>query len=215
MHLECTNAAMSSLQSEVKHVAKEHWEDEFNSILENLDDLPVEKLPEHGTYVGSNVGAITAAMLDGKSSYGEMFNATRINKASYRIGVLRAKRRGLITTDGQLTQLGRWCGIAFKLGISLSALCVLADMYVFRCLLWHEEVEIYTKDDTVQEKLNMKYRAMCSVYNELVKKKYAYCRSGHKHDFRPKTAYIDEGIMARLHEYMEDMFVIKKALMQR
>ena len=75
-------------------------------------------------YVGANVGAITAAMLDGKSSYDEVFNATRINKASYRIGVLRAKRRGLIATDDQLTQLGRWCGLAYKLGISMSALCV-------------------------------------------------------------------------------------------
>ena len=206
---------MNRLPSEAELVEKEYWEDEFNSLLANLDDLPVEKLPKHDMYVGSSVGAITAAMLDGKFGYDEMFHATGIDRASYRLGLLRAKRRGLITADNQLAQLGRWYGIAFKLGISLSALCVLADMYVHRCLLWHEKVEIYTKDDTVQEKLSMKYRAMRNVHYELVKKKYAYCRSGNKRRYRPKTAYIDEGILARLHEYMRDMFVIKKALMQR
>ena len=206
---------MNRLPSEAEPVEKEYWEDEFNSLLADLDDLPVEKLPKHGMYVGSSVGAITAAMLDGKSGYDEVFHATGIDRASYRPGLSRAKRRGLVTADSQLTQLGRWYGIAFKLGISLSALCVLADMYVFRCLLWHQEVEFYTKDDVVQEKLSMKYRAMCSVHYELVKKKYAYCRFGHEHRYLPKAAYIDEGVLARLHEYMRDMLVIKKALMQR
>ena len=88
-------------------------------------------------------------------------------------------------------------------------------MYVMRCLLWHEEVEVYTKDDVVRKKLNMEETGMATVYTSLIKKKYAYGRFGHDYGYLPKTAYIDEEIMARLHKYMRDMFVIKKALMQR
>ena len=212
MPLAGTNAAMSSPWPEAGPVAREHWEEDYERLLSAVGDLPIEDLPSIDKRIGANTGAIAAAMLGGKVGYDDIHGATGIDRPSYRLCLSRARRDGLVTADHDLTQRGRWYGIAFKLGVSLPALCVLSDMYVRRCHLWKQEAKSYTKGERVQKKLKMTDNRMRCVYHALVSKEYMYCRFAHEHTNVPGVAYLDDGVFAWLHEYMRDMMVMMVSL---
>ena len=151
-------------------------------------------------------------MLDGKADYEDVFRETGMGRPSFRLSLQKAKRNGMVTADGKLTWWGRWCAIAFKVNASFMEFCVLADMYFYRCLYWDLEMDAYPKGDVIRRIFKLKCTRMTYVYNMLVMKGHARCRFGIGYRFSPEVLYLDYGLFLRLHEYMEDLVVLKRAL---
>ena len=107
---------MSRLLTEVDPARKkEYWEDDFNILVEKIGVTPILKLPRGNLCIGKQVGSILSVMFDGKADYEDVFRETGMGRPRFRIALQQAKRNGMVTADGKLTQLGRWCAIAFRL----------------------------------------------------------------------------------------------------
>ena len=97
-------------------------------------------------------------MLDGKGEYEDVFRETGMGRPSFRLALQGAKRNGMVTADGKLTQLGRWCAIAFRVNASFIEFCILADLYFYRGICWDIDIEGYCKGDVLMGVLKMNYR---------------------------------------------------------
>ena len=204
---------MGRLRPEGRPVPRGRLEDRFKILFSGMGGMPVEDIPRRVKYVKSSVGAVTAAMLDGKAGRGDILPTVEITEKAYAVSLCRARQYGLVAEDRRLTQRGRWCGIAFKLGVSLSGLCVLADMYVIRCLLWPRDVRCHEKNEMVEKKLGLLPNGMMDVYGSLMRKEYICCRKGHNHKRVPRVAYLNDAVFAWLHGYMRDMIAMREALL--
>ncbi len=189
----------------------EYWMKDFDTIKDEVGERPAEKLPFSGLRIGKSLGQVLSSMLDGKTEYEDVFQETGIGRPSFRLALQKARRNGMVAADLKLTQLGRWCAIAFKINASFIEFCVLADMYFYRGLCW-DLTDGYPKGDVVVNALNLSYYQINIVYRSLVIKKHIRCRIGIKHRFAADVLYLDDGLFMRLHEYMEDMFIMRKAL---
>ena len=189
----------------------EYWMKDFDTIKEEVGERPAEKLPFSSLRIGKPLGQILSSMLDGKTEYGDVFQETGMGRPSFRLALQKAKRTGMVTADWKLTQLGRWCAIAFKINASFIEFCVLADMYFYRGLCW-DLTDGYPKGDVVVNALNLSYYQINIVYRSLVIKEHIRCRIGIKHRFAADVLYLDDGLFMRLHEYMEDLIIMRKAL---
>ena len=191
---------------------KEYWEDDFNILVKKIAETPIKKLPKGNLRIGKQVGAILSVMLDGKAEYEDVFRETGMDRPSFRLALQKAKRSGMVTADGKLTQLGRWCAIAFRVNASFVEFCILADMYFYRGICWDIDIEGYSKGDVLVGVLKIKYLQIARSYHRLVIKGHARCRIGIKYRYNPNVLYLDDGVFLMLHEYMEDMIILKRAL---
>ena len=191
---------------------KEYWEDDFNTLVKKVAERPIGKIPRGGLRIGKQAGAILSVMLDGKADYEDVFRETGMGRPRFRLALQQAKRNGMVAADGKLTQLGRWCAIAFRVNASIIELCILADMYFYRGLCWDIDIEGYSKGDVLVGVLKMKYRQIARAYHRLVIKGHARCRFGIENRYDPNVLYLDDGVFTMLHEYMEDMITLKRAL---
>ena len=191
---------------------KEYWEDDFNILVKKIAETPIKKLPKGNLRIGKQVGAILSVMLDGKADYDDVFRETGMDRPSFRLALQKAKRSGMVTADGKLTQLGRWCAIAFRVNASFIEFCILADLYFYRGICWDIDIEGYCKGDVLMRVLKMNYRQIARAYHRLVIKEHARCRFGIKYRYNPNVLYLDDGVFLTLHEYMEDMIILKRAL---
>ncbi len=191
---------------------KEYWEDDFNILVKKIGVTPIQKLPKGNLRIGKQVGSILSVMLDGKADYEDVFRETGMGRPRFRIALQRAKRNGMVTVDGKLTQLGRWCAIAFRVNASFIEFCILADLYFYRSLCWDNDVRGYIKGDVLVSVLKMNYLQMARAYHRLVIKGHARCRFGIVERFDPNVLHIDDGVFLMLHEYMEDLIIMKRAL---
>ena len=191
---------------------KEYWEDDFNILVKKIGVTPIQKLPNGNLRIGKQAGSILSVMLDGKADYEDVFRETGMSKPSFRLALQKAKRNGMVTADGNLTQLGRWCAIAFRVNASFIEFCILADLYFYRGLCWDIEIEGYNKGDVLVRVLKMKYLPIARAYHRLVIKGHARCRIGIKYRYDPTVLYLDDGVFLMLHEYMEDLIILKRAL---
>ena len=189
---------------------KEYWEDDFNTLAKEVAKRPIEKLPKGNLRIGKQVGAILSAMLDGKGEYEDVFRETGMGRPSFRLALQGAKRSGMVTADGKLTQLGRWCAIAFKIGVGFIEVCVLADMYFVRS--HYRNSKRYPKYDAVELALDLTNQQISRAYHRLAAKEHIRCRNGIEYQFNPNVLYLDDGLFLLLHEYMEDMIILKRAL---
>ena len=162
--------------------------------------------------IGKQVGSILSVMFDGNGEYEDVFRETGMDKPSFRLALQKAKRNGMVTADGNLTQLGRWCAIAFRVNASFIEFCILADLYFYRGFCWDIDVKGYGKGDVLLKVLNINYRQIARAYHRLVIKGHARCRFGIEERFDPNVLYLDDGVFLMLHEYMEDMIILKRAL---
>ena len=194
---------------------KEYWEDDFNTLKKEVAKRPMEKLPKGNLRIGRQLGTILSAMLDGKGEYEDVFRETGMGKPRFRIALQQAKRNGMVTADGKLTQLGRWCAIAFRVNASFIEFCILADMYFHRGICWDIDIEGYSKGDVLVSVLKITYLRIARSYHRLVIKGHARCRNGIKYRYNPNVLYLDDGVFLMLHEYMEDMIILKRALQWR
>ncbi len=190
---------------------KEYWEDDFNTLAKEVAKRPIEKLPKGNLRIGKQVGAILSAMLDGKGEYEDVFRETGMGRPSFRLALQGAKRSGMVTADGKLTQLGRWCAIAFKIGVGFIEVCVLADMYFLRSL-WRNPTKEYPKYEVLEGALDLTYQQISRAYHRLAAKEHIRCRNGIEHPYSSELLYLDDGLFMRLHEFMEDLIVLKRAL---
>ena len=191
---------------------KEYWEDDFNILVKKIGVTPILKLPRGNLRIGKQVGSILSVMLDGKADYEDVFRETGMDKPSFRLALQKAKRNGMVTADGKLTQLGRWCAIAFRINASFIEFCILADLYFYRGLCWDIDIKGYSKGDVLVRVLKMKYLPIARAYHGLVRKGHARCRFGIEERFNANVLYLDDGVFLMLHEYMEDMIIMKRAL---
>ena len=191
---------------------KEYWEDDFNILVKKIAETPIKKLPRGDLRIGKQVGAILSIMLDGKADYEDVFRETGMGKPRFRIALQQAKRSGMVTADGKLTQLGRWCAIAFRVNASFVEFCILADMYFHRGICWDIDIEGYSKGDVLVSVLKITYLRIARSYHRLVIKGHVRCRNGIKYRYNPNVLYLDDGVFLMLHEYMEDMIILKRAL---
>ena len=162
-----------------------------------------------------NTGHRSVRMLEywqGKGEYEDVFRETGMGRPSFRLALQGAKRNGMVTADGKLTQLGRWCAIAFRVNASFIEFCILADLYFYRGICWDIDIEGYCKGDVLMGVLKMNYRQIARAYHRLVIKEHARCRFGIKYRYNPNVLYLDDGVFLTLHEYMEDMIILKRAL---
>ena len=204
---------MSRLSTETESARKkEYWEDDFSILVKKIAETPIKKLPRGNLRIGKQVGAILSVMLDGKADYEDVFRETGMGRPRFRIALQQAKRNGMVTADGKLTQLGRWCAIAFRVNASFMEFCILADMYFYRGLCWDIDIEGYGKGDVLVGVLKIKYLQIARAYHRLVIKGHARCRFGIENRYDPNVLYLDDGVFLMLHEYMEDMIILKRAL---
>ena len=194
---------------------KEYWEDDFNTLVKEVGKRPIEKLPKGNLRIGKQVGAILSVMLDGKADYEDVFRETGMGRPRFRIALQQARRSDMVTADGKLTQLGRWCAIAFRVNASFIEFCILADLYFYRGLCWDIDIKGYSKGDVLVRVLKTKYLPIARAYHRLVIKGHARCRFGIEERFDPNVLYLDDGVFLMLHEYMEDMIILKRALQWR
>ena len=202
---------MSELHVEKIPERNEYWMKDFDTLKDEVGERPIEKLPPSNLRIGKQAGAILSAMLDGKTEYEDVFQETGMGRPSFRLALQKAKRNGMVTEDGKLTQLGRWCAIAFKINASFIEFCVLADMYFYRGLCW-DLTEGYTKGDVIGRVFKLSYRAMSKIYQVLALKGHIRCRIGIKYRYASDVLYLDEGLFLRLHEFMEDLIILKRAI---
>ena len=190
---------------------KEYWEDDFNTLKDEFANRPKEKLPKGNLRIGKQVGAILSSMLDGKGEYEDVFRETGMGRPSFRLALQGAKRSDMVTADGKLTQLGRWCAIAFRIGVGFIEVCALADMYFFRSLC-RNSTNRYPKYDALEVALGLTNQQISRAYHRLAAKEHVRCRNGIECKFNPNVLYLDDGLFLLLHEYMEDMIILKRAL---
>ena len=191
---------------------KEYWEDDFNILVKKIGVTPILKLPRGNLRIGKQAGSILSVMFDGKADYEDVFRETGMGRPRFRIALQQAKRNGMVTADGKLTQLGRWCAIAFRVNASFIEFCILADLYFYRGLCWDIDVKGYSKGNVLMRVLKMNYLQIARAYHGLVRKGHARCRFGIEGRFDPNVLYIDDGVFLMLHEYMEDLIILKRAL---
>ena len=191
---------------------KEYWEDDFNILVKKIGVTPIKKLPKGNLRIGKQVGSILSVMFDGKADYEDVFRETGMGRPSFRLALQKAKRSGMVTADGKLTQLGRWCAIAFRVNASFVEFCILADLYFYRGFCWDIDVVGYGKGDVLTRVLKMNYLQIARAYHRLVIKEHARCRNGIKYRYDPNVLYLDDGVFLMLHEYMEDLIILKRAL---
>ena len=191
---------------------KDYWEDDFNILVKKVGVTPIKKLPKGNLRIGKRVGSILSVMFDGNGKYEDVFRETGMDKPSFRLALQKAKRSDMVTADGKLTQLGRWCAIAFRVNASFIEFCILADMYFYRGLCWDIDIKGYSKGDVLVRVLKTKYLPIARAYHRLVIKGHARCRFGIEERFDPNVLYLDDGVFLMLHEYMEDMIILKRAL---
>ena len=204
---------MSRLSTETDTARKkEYWEDDFNILVKKIAETPIKKIPRGDLRIGRHLGAILFTMLNGKADYEDVFRETGMGKPRFRIALQQAKRNGMVTADRKLTQLGRWCAIAFRVNASFMEFCILADMYFYRGLCWDIDVEGYSKGDVLVGVLKINYLQIARAYHRLVIKGHARCRYGIENRYDPNVLYLDNGVFLMLHEYMEDMIILKRAL---
>ena len=194
---------------------KEYWEDDFNILVKKIAETPIKKLPKGNLRIGKRVGSILSVMFDGNGKYEDVFRETGMDKPSFRLALQKAKRSDMVTADGKLTQLGRWCAIAFRVNASFIEFCILADMYFHRGICWDIDIEGYSKGDVLVSVLKITYLRIARSYHRLVIKGHARCRNGIKYRYNPNVLYLDDGVFLMLHEYMEDMIILKRALQWR
>ena len=191
---------------------KEYWEDDFNILVKKIGVTPIKKLPKGNLRIGKRVGSILSVMFDGNGKYEDVFRETGMDKPSFRLALQKAKRSDMVTADGKLTQLGRWCAIAFRVNASFIEFCILADMYFYRGICWDIDIEGYSKGDVLVSVLKIKYLRIARSYHRLVIKGHARCRNGIKYRYNPNVLYLDDGVFLMLHKYMEDIIILKRAL---
>ena len=192
---------------------KDYWEDDFNILVKKVGVTPIKKLPKGNLRIGKQVGSILSVMFDGNGKYEDVFRETGMDKPSFRLALQKAKRSDMVTADGKLTQLGRWCAIAFRVNASFIEFCILADLYFYRGLCWDIDIKGYSKGDVLVRVLKMNYVQIARAYHRLVIKGHARCRFGIEgYRFDPNVLYLDDGVFLMLHEYMEDMIILKRAL---
>ena len=194
---------------------KDYWEDDFNILVKKVGVTPIKKLPKGNLRIGKRVGSILSVMFDGNGKYEDVFRETGMDKPSFRLALQKAKRSDMVTADGKLTQLGRWCAIAFRVNASFIEFCILADMYFHRGICWDIDIEGYSKGDVLVSVLKITYLRIARSYHRLVIKGHARCRNGIKYRYNPNVLYLDDGVFLMLHEYMEDMIILKRALQWR
>ena len=194
-------------------ILQDDWAAEFYRLLPRVKDVPQEDPPMYGIRANSVLGVITSAALDGQVDYDGVSRSAKMSRAAYRMAVLRAKNDGLMDDDGALTQLGRWHGICNRLGVGMSELCVLSDMYVVGIILRSEfGSKLYRKAHRLQLRLGLTENGMSKIYRTLREKKFIICRYGHGYKYVPETAYMNDRLFSFLHRYMWDMMVLKKTL---
>ena len=191
---------------------KEYWEDDFNILVKKIGVTPIIKLPKGNLRIGKQVGSILSVMFDGKADYEDVFRETGMGRPSFRLALQKAKRSGMVTADGKLTQLGRWCAIAFRVNASFVEFCILADLYFYRGFCWDIDVVGYGKGYVLMRVLKMNYLQIARAYHRLVIKEHARCRNGIKYRYDPNVLYLNDGVFLMLHEYMEDLIILKRAL---
>ena len=150
---------------------------------------------------------------NGASNIKDLRRTSCIKRTLYNLTILRGcKKYGLLRRDGymvSLTQMGRWCGIAASLNVSLSELCVIADIYVARSAVESINMDVYIKNHGIRVRLGMSKSRMGQIYNCFVRKGYIRCKFGIKKIYVPAAIYMDDRLFESLHRFMEDMVQIQ------
>ena len=191
---------------------KDYWEDDFNILVKKIGVTPIKKLPKGNLRIGKQVGSILSVMFDGNGKYEDVFRETGMDKPSFRLALQKAKRSDMVTADGKLTQLGRWCAIAFRVNASFIEFCILADLYFYRGLCWDIDIKGYSKGDVLVRVLKMNIRANSARLPQACDKRACPLPLWNQIRFDPNVLYLDDGVFLMLHEYMEDMIILKRAL---
>ena len=202
---------MSTGDSDARSTPEGDWADRFDALLPRVKKMAVQKRPKYCLRTNSIIGTITKAALDGNTNYKAACDFRVVSRGAYRIAMLRIRRFGLMSASGLLTQQGRWYGICAKLGISMTALCILADMYVVSMILRSTfSSKLYKRDRRLIKRLNISEKGMRNVYDILVRKGYIHSRYGHDQKNAPEVVYMSDDLFEWFHEYMLDMMVLKK-----
>ncbi len=133
----------------------------------------------------------------------------------YNTTLRRGKKRGLLIQDNDrisLTQLGRWHALAPRLGLTITELCVISEIYTTWAVLERHELRVHLKHFGMRERLGVTKNTMRKIYGNLVKMRYVWCGNppeGESHSRDSMSMYA--GPYKNLHEYMKDMVLLVRA----
>ena len=128
---------------------------------------------------------------------------------SYDQALKRGRAYGLLKLDNDnvnLTRAGRLHALALHLGLSMTEMCVIAQIYFERAGFEEMRMEAHIKDKGIRIKLGIAPSYMIKVYRGLVDRGYLRCKDvAPERKYRPDTVYMDDGLFDRLHRSMPEL----------
>ena len=188
----------------------EWYEAEYERLLPGMDLLSVKWPPGNPARRNADVGCVLSGILGGSDGYDSVRDAG-LGRPAYRAAMDRARRHGMLTESGIVTQYGRWYAIASRLGVSMTCLCILAEMYVQQVCVSSLGIRAHAKDGNLGRRLGIGPGGIRKAYNDLAGAGYVCSRYGHSYRNRSGVTYLDDGVFSMLHEHMRDMMVLRVA----
>ena len=182
----------------------------FKRLLEQRSAPETETM--HWIAVQGNraLGRILKEMLEtAPCDPSEMREKMDIGRGTYNAAQKRGRDRGLLERDSgkvALTRAGRLHALALRLGLSMSEMCVMSDFYVTWLALEDFDLQFYSKSIGITIRLGIADGYMDNICGGLVRKGCAL-RENPKSKGRKarRVLYMDGGLFARLHPFMEDL----------
>ena len=145
----------------------------------------------------------------------ELRKKMNIGCGTYDAAQKRGRDHGLLERHNgkvALTRAGKMHALALRLGLSMAEMCVVSNVYVTWMALEGFALRFYSKDINTTIRLGICDKYMDKIYRGLVKKGCAQRENPKSKGQKVRGAlYMDGGLFARLHQYMEDLVWVQNS----
>ena len=190
------------------------WPDRFELLLKKWRDC-TETVWLPRIRVGHIIDILDALEPIRQSGRKDLRQKIGLDRLAFNCAVSRGSVYGLVNVQRktiEITQIGRWHIIAYRLGLSLAGLCVVADIYVHQAGMHKIGMNRYVKGGSLNGRLNSGHRNLKNIYTNLTRKGYVRCRHVLDGKYQPNLICMNDAFLARLHEYMGDLVRLQFAL---